>query len=272
MRARATVPLLCFTLALFASESAHAAECVKESELGTTARENGQLREARKHFVACAAETCTKALRVDCARWLEEVDASLPTVVFGAKDASGADVFDIHVYVDGEPVEGQDQGKAVGLDPGPHTVRIVRTGAESIEQKILLRVGEKNRAVLATFPASGETSPKEQPKPPPPPAEGGGISTGAIIFGAVGVLALGSFGYFAVSGANEKSRLRGQCAPACTDEEIDTLRTSYIAADVSLAVGLVSLGIAAYFFLTDRPAKAATLIDPYQRFARTIWK
>jgi hypothetical protein len=255
-------------LATLVGARAHASECVKESEQGQTARDKGHLREARKHFVACAAETCTKALRLDCARWLEEVDAALPTVVFGAKDANGADVFDVHVFVDGEPIEGHDQGKAVAIDPGPHTVRFVRTGASSVEQKILLRVGERNRLVFATF--EGPPKEKEQPKPPPP--EGGGISTGAIIFGGVGVLALGSFGYFAIAGANEKSRLRGTCSPGCTDEDVDTLRSNYIAADVSLAVGVVALGIAAYFLLTDKPAKATSALDGSQRFARTIWK
>src|SRR5207248_1806862 len=83
-------------------------ECLKGSEEGIAARDRGNLRDARKRFVTCAADACPKAMRIDCARWLEDVEASIPTVVFGAKDARGGDIFDVSVYVDGEHITGHE--------------------------------------------------------------------------------------------------------------------------------------------------------------------
>jgi hypothetical protein len=261
----------------FAGRSA-ASDCVSASEHGQAAREKGRLREARKHFVSCAADACPKPLRLDCARWLDEVDASLPTVVFGAKDARGADVFDMTVVVDGQAMSGHEQGRAVPLDPGPHVVRFERAGTRAVETRVLLRTGERNRPILVTFadsPNAGAGDKDKKPSGDKPDGavsqESGGISPAAIVFGGIGIVALGSFGYFALAGTNEKNRLRTTCAPACTDEDVSTLRTQYIAADISLGVGIVALGVAAFFLIKDTLIKD-TRASASQRLARTIWK
>jgi hypothetical protein len=259
-----------------ASASAQAgATCVKASESGLDARDRGALRTARAHFVKCAAETCPKAMRVDCARWLDEVEASLPSIVVGAKDARGADLFDVRVKVDGEAVEDVQAGRPFVLDPGPHVVRFERGAPPDVETqdvKVLLRTGERNRAVTATMGA-----PHRPPidAGPPVATSGGSIPIATWILGGAGVLALGSFTTFAILGSQEKSRLRGTCSPACTDADVSTLRTDYVVADISLGVGIVALGLATYFLLTNQsgasPRPAAALFEP-QRFARTIWK
>lgn len=235
------------------------AECLKAFEQGTAARDRGKLRDARKHFVACAADTCSKTLRVDCAKLLDDVDDSLPTVVFGAKDARDADVFDVDVYVDGERVVGHDQGKAVPFDPGPHVVRFEHDGARPVEEKVLLRAGERNRHVIARFGA--EESKPETPvrkEEPSKAAATSSVPTSSIVLGAIGLGAVGSFVFFALTGGQEKDRLQSTCAPGCTDADVASLKTSYIAADISLGVGIVALGVATYLLLTnDGPQRAA---------------
>ena len=243
------------------------AECLKGSEEGLRARDRGKLREARRHFVTCAADSCPKALRIDCARWLDDVDASLPTVVFGAKDTRGTDIFDVAVAVDGEQVVGHEQGKAVALDPGPHVVRFDRPAGQQAEVRILLRAGEKNRPILATFEAEKEKAPGPARASQASPS-GGGVPLATILLGAAGVGALGTFGYFAIAGSQEKDRLRSTCSPSCSDDDLGALKTRYLLADVSLGVGLVALGLAAYFWLTDEPRRPAS----QGRLARTIWK
>jgi hypothetical protein len=270
------VALVVGCVALLGGSAARAdsAECVKGSEDGLAARDRGRLREARKHFVTCAADACPKTLRIDCARWLDEVDSSLPTVVFGARDPAGADVFDVAVFVDGEKVTGHEQGKAVALDPGPHAVRFERAPYKPATLKVLLRSGEHNRPILATFASDGEADkpadkPKERDEAPTHKDDSSfHVPTASIVFGAVGVAALGSFAFFALSGAHEKDRLQGICSPHCTDDQVSVLKTRYILADVSLGVGIIALGVAAYFWLTDRSPQPTS----YGRFARTIWK
>lgn len=240
------------------------AACVQASEKGLDARERGALRAARAHFVTCAADACPKSMRVDCARWLDEVDASLPSIVVGAKDASGTDLFDVRVKVDGEPVEDVHSGRPVVLDPGPHVVHFERGKAPNLEirdVRVLLRTGERNRPVLATLDGGAGTS-----TTPTPSTSGSAVPVATWVFGGIGVLALGAFGTFAVIGSEEKSRLRDACSPTCTDRDIGALRTNYIVADISLGVGLVALGLATYFLLTNKDARDG------QRLARTIWK
>jgi hypothetical protein len=238
-----------------------AGECLKSFEDGAASRDRGKLRDARRSFVACAADACPKALRIDCARGLEDVEASLPTIVFGAKDARGADLFDVNVFVDGERVVGHEQGKAVALDPGPHTIRFERPPARPVEERVLLRAGEHNRPLIARFfveqgsVKTQEATPSLKKEDPPRRKEGAGVPTATIVLGALGVVALGSFTYFAVAGGDEKNRLRGSCAPACTDDQLGALKTRYMLADVSLGVGIVALGVAAYLWLTAAPQR-----------------
>jgi hypothetical protein len=242
------------------------AVCVQAAEKGQDARERGALRTARAHFVTCAADACPKAMRVDCARWLEELDASIPTIVVGARDGSGADLFDVRVKVDGEPVEDVQAGRPIVLDPGPHVVRFERGKPPSVEvreMKVLLRTGERNRSVVATM--VGREGPVPAETDAGKASHVSTVPTASWIFGGIGVLALGSFGTFAVLGAQEKSRLRNTCSPTCSDSEVSTLRTDYLVADISLGVGIVALGLATYFLLTKSGPTD-------QRLARTIWK
>ena len=250
------------------------ATCIAASEKGNDARDRGALRAARAHFVTCAADACPKSMRVDCARWLDEVDASIPSIVVGAKDGRGGDLFDIRVKVDGEPVEDVQAGRPLVLDPGPHVVRFERGKGPSLETqelKVLLRTGERNRSVIATMGAA--PSRDGVGPPPPPPTRGGGVPTATWIFGGIGVVGLGVFGTFALIGTQEKSRLRDTCSPGCTDADVSSLRTDFIVADISLGVGIVALGVATYFLLTNHDAAPASAgIAGSQRLARTIWK
>ncbi len=264
-------------------------ECIKASEDGLALRDRGKLRDARRSFVTCASDSCPKALRIDCARWLEDVDGSLPTVVFGAKDGRGADLFDVTVLVDGDRVVGHEQGKALPLDPGPHTIRFERKDRKPVEERVLLRAGERNRPIIAQFgdpPADkgdkgdkgdkSDKGDKGDKGDKTPPKSDGNVPILAYVLGAVGVAGLGSFTFFALNGASEKDRLRTQCSPTCSDQQVSTLKTDFIIADVSLGVGIVALGVATYLFLTSSsgsPSSGSSRTSyDHQRFARTIWK
>lgn len=238
--------------------------CVQAAEKGQDARDRGALRAARAHFVQCAADACPRPMRVDCAHWLEQVDSSLPSIVVGAKDASGVDLFDVRVKVDSEPVDDMVSGRPIVLDPGPHVVRFERGKAPDVEVrevKVLLRTGERNRAVLATMQGASDAALRA-----PKGESAGGVPTATWIFGGIGLLALGSFGTFAILGGQEKSRLRDTCSPGCTAQDVATLRGDYLVADISLGVGIVAIGLATYFLLANAPRPAD------QRLARTIWK
>jgi hypothetical protein len=149
-----------------------------------------------------------------------------------------------------------------------------------VTEHVVLRVGEHNREILATFsapqPAPAPTptppgSPSPEPAAPPPPEKHSTRPTGWIAaLTGLGVVGIGSFAYFAATGYSDKQQLMGRCAPACTDDQVNGVRYRYIAADASLGVAIVALGVAAYLWFSSSSDASASL-DP-QRFARIIWK
>jgi hypothetical protein len=73
----------------------------------------------------------------------------------------------------------------------------------------------------------------------------------------VGVVGLGLFATFGILGTNQKSDLEDTCAPNCSEEDVNSVRAKLIAADVSLGVGVVAIGVATILFLTAPPKTPA---------------
>src|SRR5579859_1362442 len=155
---------VCVLLALASrGEPAHADTidaCVSAATAGQDLQRAGKLRDARAKFLSCDKRECPAEVRSVCDRLLNAVEASLPTVILGAHDASGADLVAVRVLLDGAPLVESLDGKALTLDPGPHALRFERPGSAPIEQKVVILEAEKNRAVVVTFPSA----------PPPPEA------------------------------------------------------------------------------------------------------
>ncbi len=250
--------------------------CVAAAERGQDQRDRAALLEARRSFRACAADECPASLRKDCARWLDAVEDSLPTVVLGARDARGTDLLGVHVFVDGNAVVEHDTGRAIAFDPGPHLIRFERAASAPVELTVVLRMGDHNRAVIATL--GGVPEPRPAPSahasltPLPVVADSSvgprsaRVSPWAYVLGGVGVAGVGAFAVLAASGLAEKDHLRATCAPTCSDDQIAPLRARYIAADVSLGAGVVALLAAGYLFLRAPPASPAqSPIEPAKR-------
>jgi len=220
-----------------------------------TARKASKLRGAREQVLLCAQNACPDVVKKECAVWLTEIDASLPTVVFEARDSSGSETSAVRVLFDGEVLKEQLDGKAVTVDPGEHRVRYELEGQAPIEELVVIREGEKNRKLSITFL-------KAAPVTPPPGSDTsagglGGVPTITYVLGGVGVVGIGLFATFGILGTSDKSELEDTCAPSCSEADVDGVRAKLIAADVSLGVGVVALGVAAFLFFTAPPATAA---------------
>jgi hypothetical protein len=238
----AACPLVLFLSSetLATERSAVAQACITSSEAGTRAQQDNALRAARRHFLDCAAPACPTVIRSDCARRVEEIDAVQPSLVVGAKDARGVDLVDVRVSIDGENVTGHEAGQAWPVEPGPHVIHFERPGKVPREIRVLVRTGDRNRAVIATLEDAAT------PSGPKSTDTARSFPLGAAIAAGVGVAALASFGYFGATGLGQRARLSDTCGPRCTSDELAPLQTSFIAADVSLAIGIVALGLATY--------------------------
>jgi hypothetical protein len=219
--------------------------CSAAYDATQTLRDEGKLIDARKQALACSAPTCSAYVVKDCARWLAEIEASTPTVVFTAEDASGADTVAVRVSVDGRLVCDKLDGKAVPMDPGDHVVRFELSGADPIEQKLLIRQGQKDRSVATSFKkkdAAGTLSAHARAAPP--------LTTGAVVLGigGVGILIGVGFGVAAIvkHGALAKACSSGVC-PLSEQSELATYRAWGVTSTVSFiegaVVGMIGLGM-----------------------------
>lgn len=259
--------------------SAHADEkaiCVAASDQGQTLRDEGKYRAARTSLAECARDACPAIVRRDCEKWLTELDASQPTLVLGARDPKGNDVDGTRVFLDGTLLVDRLDGKPVPVDPGEHVFRYEAPSAAPVEQHVVVRVNEKNRTLTAVLmPQAGQaatasapsssnaTADSATPHDAAPTPSRGPVPVAAWVFVGVTAVAAASFGYFGLTGQNDVANMRapGGCAPNCQESQVDAAKTKLLVADVSLGVGVVSLGLAAFFFFRrgSAPPRATAL-------------
>lgn len=236
MRRRALA--LALLLAPSTAFAADKATCVEAYEEGQKQRASGSLKASLDLFRVCAEPDCPSATKKDCATWVAEVEASLPTVVLGAVDAEGNDLVDVRVRLDGQPLVSKLDGKALALDPGKRVLVFERDGAPPLTREIVVKQGEKDRKIeVAWTPADKKDEPEGQ-------TGGVSISPGVWVLGGIGLAGLTVFGVFGGLALSEKSDAKETCAPSCSDSAVSSIRTKLIVADVSLAVGIASLGAA----------------------------
>ncbi len=245
----------------FAKRTSVAEQCARTAEEGQRSRAQGALRASRESFQTCARKGCPRAVQADCARWMEEVTESQPTVVIHAYGKDKVELESPRVSIDDADVVAS--GLALPLDPGAHVIRL-RTDDGTVEQRVVLAEGEKNRVVSLTL------APKDPPVPPPPPppkaapvpvltyALGGGaivmLGTGAILWGV---------------GASDHSALAASCAPGgtCSRSAVSSAKTELIVGDVLVAASVVLAAGAVYFFFTRKSDNVdTTAFEPVVRF------
>jgi hypothetical protein len=242
---RALLALLLLLLPAVA-EAADKAACIQAAESGQRLRADGKLLLARAQFYTCAEASCPKVVQIDCARWAGEVDKGLPTVVLYATEG-GRDVSEIEVKLDGEPWLARIDGKALPLDPGPHRLSFVHAGSEA-ELEVVIVEGEKNRKLVATFLPLAAPPPLSTTAPAAPAADPG-VPAASWILGGVGLFGVAAFSALGLSGRSDLDALRKSCAPGCRDDQLQPVRNKLLAADLSLAAGVVSVAIAAWLFI-----------------------
>jgi hypothetical protein len=278
-RARCALALaLAFALVSSEARGQERERCVSAFDQGQMHRLRGELRAARADFVTCASDTCAAPLRKDCAQSLSDVEADLPTVVLGARDVEGHDVVPTAIYVDDELVATQE-GRALAEDPGPHTIRFEHPPDAPLVERVVLRMGDHNREILVTFgrPDERPPAPVETPQPPalaaaPQPLPRADRPMGWVLgTGGLGLAAIGVFAYFGLAGSFEKSHLLSTCAPACSHDQVSRVRSDYLAADVSLGVGVVALGVAGYLWWLAPPKAGTFTVAPSKGGARIGW-
>lgn len=226
------------------------------------AKNAGKLLDARDAAIACSRQVCPVRLQTDCLAWLRELDASIPTVVVSVVGPDGATRLDARVSIDGKDVP--IDGHAVPLDPGRHSVRASLTGADPLEQSLVVMQGERDQSVRIVFPVFGHMDDSPASSPAPPPATTSRPTPPLVfVFGAIGVAGIGTWAVLGATTLWGSSGLRklDECTPNCSRDDADAVALKLDIAGVGAGVGLVGLGLATYFYLTrpTRTTQAAPL-------------
>lgn len=236
--------------------TAEKAACVAAYQSGQERQKARELRAARSDFVACAAATCPGPMRTECTAWLAQADAAQPTIVVHARLPDGQSTADVHVIADHARIVERLDGSAIAVDPGEHELRFEHPPFAVVVKKVLLAEGEKLHAVEVDFAPLGPAPDAASPTPWP-----------SIILGGVGAIAIGTFAGLGISGASRYDELKKTCAPNCSKDDTDALKTRFLAADIALGVGVAAIGLGAILYVTrarpsPRASSAAVLVLP----------
>jgi hypothetical protein len=192
--------------------------------------------------------------------WASKLDASTPRVLVRVQDEHETPVAGVSVSVDGVARGQLPRAAEIKLDPGEHVIRCEAPGYSPAEAHVVLADDPRPRPVmflLRKLSAAGTPSSMAGPPEvsPPKPVEdaprGNSTRVLAYVFGGVGVVAMGGFAYFGLSGMHEKHELDTSCKPYCDWSRVDSARLKLILADVSLGIGLASLGAAVWLYVAS---------------------
>jgi hypothetical protein len=246
-------------------------QCVQAYEDAQTLRAERKLIEAHARLITCTNATCPSVISQDCWRWLGEVESATPALTIGAEMEGGGDIIEATISLDGKVLNRDSSGKAVPVNPGPHTLRAEAPGYHAAEQTVVAREGERARVIklvlrsltpkvdTASTPAAGsaavgvpQTEPQHRKVTWPVYALGG------VALASVGVGAY--FGYKGTKDAKDmgKSMAEGGCKPNCDQSDIDAAHTKLLVANVLFGVGGAAAVGALITYLVSKPNAPST--------------
>ncbi len=258
------------------------AQCIAASEQGLDLRKQEKLLEARKVLATCATTRCPDEIRATCEQRINDINGVLPSIVFDVKDASGADLPNAKLTVDGAVASPQLAGQSTPIDPGPHTFTLEVAGQAPVERKLVIIEGDRERhetvVIGALGPTPMATSTGAGPSfgatalpaaSPESPHAGGAqrlLGMSLVGVGAAGLVLGGVFGLVASSKwSSAKSDCGSGCGPSApAQQEKSDAQSAATVATVGFVGGavLAAAGIVLYFTAPSTSAKTALSVAP----------
>jgi hypothetical protein len=89
---------------------------------------------------------------------------------------------------------------------------------------------------------------------------------GPLALAGVGLVGIGLFSYFGLTGLSKEHDLEQSCMPRCSPSDIDGVRTRYHVADISLGIGVAALaGAILWYVLTPSPRGSSPDFASYKK-------
>jgi hypothetical protein len=127
------------------------AECLAASSASLQSDGDHKLRLERSQLLVCSSTSCPTVIRKECMTRAEQVSSQIPTLIFGAKDPSGADLIEVKVTMDGEVLAERLDGTSLAIDPGEHSFRFETPGQEPVTRRLLIQEAQKDRHEVIVF-------------------------------------------------------------------------------------------------------------------------
>jgi hypothetical protein len=253
------------------AKSGAARGCSSALEQVAVLDQAGHLLEAKAAALACSKTSCAALIGQQCRAKYALLEAEIPSVVPVAQDEAGQPLVDVEVRMVGQVLCTQIDGSGHDLDPGLHEFPFSAPGRAARTEKILIAQGQRNHQIVvilaaapaATPPVAGAAlatatnepaqaaavaQPRSSSDAPAAPSEPK-TSVWPYVVGGTGLAALGASIAFVTWGHQDLERLDG-CAPDCAQDSLDHVQNLYLAADISLAVGVGALGVATWMFIS----------------------
>lgn len=162
------------------------ADCLASSDASLRLGNEHKLLAERAQLLVCAAATCPAEIRRECLSRVEEVNSHIPTIVFWAKDASGADLSAVRVTMDGALLTERLEGTALSTDPGEHSFTFETRGLPPVTRSFTILQAQKDRRELILFgttaaPATTAIAPPLAASSPAASAPGEGLGTSRVL-------------------------------------------------------------------------------------------
>jgi hypothetical protein len=272
-----------FSAALWATPAAaqeaapSKASCAEAYESAQENRVSGALQQTRARLAFCAQTECPSFVQKDCARWLEEVDKELPSVVVSVvgleSDSSATSSSQpVSLKIDGHEVPDPLSGNAISLDPGKHELVLERPGAEPITRTILAQQGVQNRSVEFSLTNGSRGSDSSSSVDLDSASSGASpMRTAAYVAWGVGAVGLGAFAVLGTLARTDKDRFEEECASrtaypdrvrpgVCLETTLDDRKSSYereeVMADVWLLTGIIGAATGTVLFILSKDSGA----------------
>jgi hypothetical protein len=239
------------TLAANLSFADDKSTCLDAAAKGQRLRATHKLVDARVQLRVCASASCPSIVQSDCTRWLDAVEAALPTVVVTAKNAAGA-LTEAKLAVDGQPFAARLDGRATPIDPGPHTFHLETADGAVLDQQIVVPEGEQNVRVALEIHSSSDRGPTTTTDAAPSTPARGTASpwkTVGWVVGGAGIAALGVGAAFGLVAMNDKNDAQCNAARQCRSGPLADAWSAARVSDVAFVAGAALLAGGAAFVL-----------------------
>jgi hypothetical protein len=265
--------------------------CVDAYKGAQAKEQSAHLREARDLLLECAKSTCSKLLREQCRVRYTQLEEDIPSVVPLVTDESGAPSVDVQVKLDGKPFSQRIEGSSLPVDPGVHEFSFEKDGDVFATQRVMIVQGQRNRPISVSLRSSGKPSGKltlaasnpgsrkemvaqapvvaqsesstskadkeedDIAAPETQPAPKHHRSWVPYALATVGVVGLAGFGLGTYWGLKDNADLK-TCSMLCDPSAVDHIHRVYLAANISLGVGIAALGAATVLWITHPDSTA----------------